>query len=322
MPLFSKTALTVLALGGVAADERLRGSVALPHTGLTPLGFFEQCWEEHAWRSVTGCSAWRDHVGHLCGDWLEGTCIAGEHHMCEQVSGMCEKAWVQPFGSFRQRVTNEHPLLFLHIPKNAGTAIEQASFDQGVNWGLHWIGGLLTLPGNKLCVKYHVPPRYLDTPVYKDAEVFCVTRHPFERAVSEYTYLLGVEWGDQFSPFLREGPSCSPVGLNSFLQEELSLFLNTTHGSKFRCDCHFLPQSEYIWDESGTQWCDHRIRMEELPGSFNQLMDAKHLPVHLKPSRVNAASCGVSPADLTEQTKAMLRIVYAEDFERLGYSSQ
>lgn len=292
------------------------------HVEAASLRFFETCWTGNGWLAVKECAAWRHHMPRLCNDWLPSTCIAGAHRQCARVSKMCGSTSTRQLHvqSLRQHRRKERQVLFMHIPKNAGTAIEEAAFQAGIHWGLHWDGGLMTMPGEKLCVRYHVPPRYLGKHSYGDAEVFCVTRHPFERAVSEYTYLLGVKWGSGFSSFLHEKDECSSAGLNHFLQGELSIFLNTTHGTKFRCDCHFLPQSDYIWDANGHQRCNKWIRMGELPGSFNEYMKEKRLPVRLRPSRVNAASCNVTVADLTEETKAMLRLVYAEDFERLGYT--
>jgi len=291
---------------------------------MASLKFFSECWEGAGWRPVEGCASWQSHLGTLCSDFLESSCVASQHVQCDEVSEMCSSPMARHHYamSFRQIVGEDQKRepLFMHIPKNAGTAVEEAGFHGGRQWGLHWMGGLMRMSDQKLCVKYHVPPRYLEGNPYGDAEVFCVTRHPFERAVSEYTYLLGVEWGSAFSGFLRTEAECSPAGLNTFLQSELSIFLNNTGGSKFRCDCHFLPQSEYIWDADGTQRCQRWIRMEELPGGFNAYMKEKHMPVRLRPSRVNAASCNVTVDDLSDMTKALLEVVYAEDFQRLGYN--
>lgn len=209
-------------------------------------------------------------------------------------------------------------LLFLHIPKNAGTTIEDTGAQSGMSWGRMLQQGQKVMPDGSKCNLWHVPPAYLpagkaNNP-YAGAEVFCVTRHPYDRAVSEYNYLVGVPWGKN-QPL---EPRCQPLGLNQFMTATMT---RVKAGKKFLGDCHMVPQSEYIWGPTGRQWCQTILKIEELTTSFNTLMAQRGLSLRLGPKKNSKA--GVCPqlssASLTPATKAMLNQVYASDFAKLGY---
>lgn len=209
-------------------------------------------------------------------------------------------------------------LLFLHIPKNAGTTIEDSGRDVGISWGRMLNQGLKVMPDGSKCNMWHVPPAYLPAGKqfnpYANAEVFCVTRHPYERAVSEYNYLVGVPWGKQH-PIM---PLCQPLGLNNFLSATLQ---EVKGGKKFTNDCHMVPQSDYVWGPSGRQWCQTVLKIDHLTAEFNQLMAQRGLSVRLGPKKNSKAGVcpKVSTASLTPATKALINQVYAADFAKLGY---
>lgn len=235
--------------------------------------------------------------------------------------------------------THRQRLTFVHIPKNGGTAIEQAGQAGGVWWPRKWLTFWhgLTMPDGSVCEKYHVPPQYLkafsekDWVVFDDPGTFCVTRHPYERAVSEYKYMLSVAWGRSMSQMYNTGlydkPKCTVEGLNNFLTKALQ---NALGGKRFQHDCHMLPQTEFIWGRDGKQWCRHILRTENMEAGFNALMEKYNYPVRLssdksssKSGRINNSSeaCpGLSTADLTLSTRRLLDALYKADFERLNYS--
>jgi len=215
-------------------------------------------------------------------------------------------------------------LLFAHIPKNAGSTIENIAFNKGgVSWGYRQPGfhrNKQRMPDGNVCSKWHVPPAYMAAPnPYNNAEVFCVTRHPYDRALSEYRYLLNVKWGYD-NPRLRAKPECTPAGLNFFVAETLRL---VQAGQTFISDCHFTPQSQFIWGPH-KQWCTNILRLDTLPGSFNTLMAKKgYAAVKLGPHKHNsmAHACnGLSTASFWPETKRLLNAVYAQDFAKLGYT--
>lgn len=238
-----------------------------------------------------------------------------------------------PRGSAPDWKTKRQRLTFVHIPKNGGTAIEQAGQAGGVWWPRKWLSFWhgIHMPDGSWCEKYHVPPQYLlslgdpDAPVFDDPGTFCVVRHPFERAVSEYKYMLSVKWGRSMSEMYGTGlydhPKCTAEGLNHFLQRALTNFLK---GKRFLHDCHMVPQTEFIWGKDGKQWCRKILRSENLVPSFNALMADHRYGVRLRDEKINNSTdaChGVSVEHLYHKTKRMLETVYESDLKRLNYSS-
>jgi len=229
-------------------------------------------------------------------------------------------------------------IFFAHIPKNAGTAIEHAGFESGVVWGRNaflalnithaWLGGR-PMPDNNICSFHHIPPgQFADPNPYDGRRVFCVTRDPYDRIVSDYRYLTrnaGKWWTPLYWWFglHRNGMStsllCSPEGLNHFVQTSLLVY---QRGSRYINDCHMIPQHEYIWSESMHRWCDDVIPMHELSTRFADLMAEIGSDVRLadEPANDSGDDCpSLTTQDLSDQTVTMLDLVYRDDFEMLGY---
>merc|ERR1719284_153607 len=86
-------------------------------------------------------------------------------------------------------------LAFMHIPKNAGTTIENVArrYISRGRFKNRWGPRKQRMPGGHACSSWHVPP-YMKNPPnpYRKVgtDVFCVTRDPWDRMRSEYTYTL------------------------------------------------------------------------------------------------------------------------------------
>lgn len=229
-------------------------------------------------------------------------------------------------------------IFFAHIPKNAGTAIEHAGYESGVIWGRNaflamnithaWLGGR-SMPDNHICSFHHIPPgQFADPNPYDGRRVFCVTRDPYDRIVSDYRYMTrnaGKWWTPLYWWFglHNNGMStdllCSPEGLNHFVQTSLIAY---QRGNRFLNDCHMIPQHEYIWSESMHNWCDDIIPIRELSPRFDDLMAEIGSNVRLPTERSNNSGdhCpALSAQDLDDQTVRMIDLVYRDDFEMLGY---
>jgi hypothetical protein len=215
-------------------------------------------------------------------------------------------------------------LLFLHIPKNAGTTIEDISYRQGIQWGRHDTADRMRnanrMPDGNNCNGWHTPPSHYPWPnPYESADVFCIVREPKDRLMSEYRYLLSTPQGHR-NPRLRTAPECTEAGLNNFLSLSLRMML-PPQSQLYISDCHFLPQSKFIW-EGQKQWCTNVIRISDLPYGFNSVMAEKGYPIRLGAEKHNSKSyrCpGLSTGSFSPETKQLIRQVYAEDFARLNY---
>jgi hypothetical protein len=217
-------------------------------------------------------------------------------------------------------------LLFLHIPKNAGTTIEAVAHSKGVHWGKMMVSGQRRMADGNWCSNWHIPPALLPPPnPYTDpqAEVFCVTRDPWERMISEYVYLLQVYSKWPF-PYVKDGPPCTKKGLNTFVGRSLA---RVERGSRYIVDCHMLPQWDYV-ETQGKKWCQHPLPIEHLTEKFNELMVAHGLQLRLKPhNKHNSAASKCPSLKSLPLSRAFdpavveaMRRVYARDFAHLGDS--
>lgn len=248
-------------------------------------------------------------------------------------------AWEAPWAAHVQHLLHrgrrlvcmsEEPLQFLHIPKTAGQAIENAAMRTGVFWG-RLLDNQWCYQGDRtVCSPWHVPPALLHRPsVYSGAETFCVVRHPLDRAVSQYSYAARYPPAAGEFSWLVKSRKCDAQGMNDFLRASLRLF-NRSRLFHFTQDCHFVPQSEYIWgaggDPAARQYCDHILRFEELPGAFNDLMQQKgysaRLPSRRDDPNDNRGVCALSRSDLEPDVRQLLLSLYADDFRLLKYSAE
>lgn len=242
------------------------------------------------------------------------------------------------------------PLVFIHIPKNAGGSIEDAcSCDRAEDEAkcehlprFHLISRTvrtegLELPGNwpmevasddRLCKSYgHMFPQYdaLQLEVSRLHPSFCVVRHPLTRAVSEYEFKHRHD----------------PGGANNV--EEMNLHLRNAaryrieHGecspenkSSCNADCHWASQYLYLWDlRSGEPTCDHVLFYENLDEEFEELMKFYGVSgrCSLQPKGEGDskgthtfAGTHLGAEDLEDETYLLLLEAYADDMAIFGYA--
>lgn len=203
-------------------------------------------------------------------------------------------------------------LVFLHIPKNGGTAIEAAGWRHGILWGRHMDFKQCSFGrARRKCSPWHIPPGYMQAPnLYSETQVFCAVRHPYERAISHFRWTVARLGYDQ-------SIACTAETMNMYLE----LLYGPTYyqADNFMQDCHLLPQSQFIWDEHGHQWCTHILRMENFPDEFNTFMKQHDFPVHLDEPANKGACHNLGVADLDNKSLALLNSVYVEDFSRLDF---
>ncbi len=195
-------------------------------------------------------------------------------------------------------------LQFIHIPKNAGTTIENIANEQNVKWG-RFNDDLITQTHFDQCKYWHVPPKYFKQNSYYDSnDTFCVIRNPYSRVVSEYKY----RFGDQPTKL-------TPKKMNSWIQEELPLMLKT---NRYGYNCHLIPQSEFIYDQTGNRTCTHILNNDTLTDDFNNLMKTyRYNYLKMTSQKDNVSKGGLSVNDLYENSKTVIRDLYKTDFEIL-----
>mmetsp|Transcript_42368 Transcript_42368/g.76910 ORF Transcript_42368/g.76910 Transcript_42368/m.76910 type:complete len:374 (-) Transcript_42368:8-1129(-) len=289
---------------------------------------FKRCWSnaDQVWQvGSTDCA---DSASlckkHLCQNGLEHKACAVDASVCLELSSMClessSKSKQADAAANKGRAVREPNLVFLHIPKNAGNTVEKVGLEHGYHWGIHMRRQKLLHP---YCMWHHMPPEVLADPyVYEQSDAnFCVIRHPYERAVSEYKYLLTVKWS--WTPLSSMGEvyahqPCTHEGLNHFVQTTLRI---QQQQDPFLNDCHVLPQVSYIYGRE-RQWCTEILNVSRLAEDFNALMKRYGLQarMHGQERENSNDECNITSASLYPETLIMLDGAYAMDFKQLGFT--
>ena len=156
-------------------------------------------------------------------------------------------------------------LFFIHIPKNAGTSIENVMKEKfNFNWGrfYNFSKSPESIEINNNSV-WHIPPKYLkNNNPYKNKILLAVVRNPYERVVSKFKYDCK--------------QSEEPIEIN---RENLNNFVSNIpyiiQENKFFNGCHYLPQYEYIDYKSALKF--EIIRFENIESDLNKILQKYNL---------------------------------------------
>jgi chondroitin 4-sulfotransferase 11 len=189
-------------------------------------------------------------------------------------------------------------IVFIHIPKAAGTSFNEALYG-----------------------RFMGHPRADDLRRWAPAAVnalpsFSVTRNPWDRLLSAYRFAkAGQGIGDSYRagmwrPHLYRGPEFETF--ERFVEEWLA------PRDAARLDGIFQPQSWFLCDARGELLVDHAGRLEDLGPTYDFI--ARHVgPI----SPVGHANRSGEPIDYRSRyTTRLARLVgdiYREDIERFGY---
>merc|ERR550532_3348493 len=103
---------------------------------------------------------------------------------------------------------------FIHIPRNAGTSIEDCTSEEPekLRWGRlsHDLQGGIDRDVTH-CYMQHVPPSVLPD-VYAGRETFCVVRDPYARAISQLGFAAG---------YYPNNWRCDARNLNTYLSQRM-----------------------------------------------------------------------------------------------------
>lgn len=230
-------------------------------------------------------------------------------------------------------------LSFLHIPKNAGTTMERLGqhYVKAVNntarhWGMFdhslkcngWHDCNFTYmregkPETATCKKWHVPPHLneqLAASYTRDGcETFCITRSPSDKFFSELQYF-----------YKNDGRT--EEGLNfqcsmPWYHEAAELASSRTRKKPYWDQCHFVPQSEYIFGldaEKKQVFCNHQLRMENLEEDFGSLMKKFDIPMSLEKKK-NSGNCDLSEdeRDADKVARDFIMDWYRDDLKNFHY---
>lgn len=192
-------------------------------------------------------------------------------------------------------------LYFVHIPKNAGTSIEEEGLLHGLKWGRHYFNCQLHKHMEKngklrRFATWHFPNSVLKYPTTSEC-CFCVVRNPYTRIISDYNY------------HVKMFPHFKDMGLNEFISLALNSFWEDNH-----ClDNHIRPQINFVFD-SGTQVVKNILKFENLSEEFECLTG-----VALTKKENVSKPNGLTVDDISDRNILLINYFYYEDFKKFGY---
>jgi hypothetical protein len=158
-------------------------------------------------------------------------------------------------------IINDHKLIFIHIPKTAGTSIEHVlNFNGDINGDKkNWYGNIDDYELDHSTIDYLIKNcKYYNNTYLK----FCVVRNPYERLVSEYHYCKNydsrfIKKTDNFKEFIY------------YLRDNFDFVLSNEEKNHFLIS-HYLPQYKFTHINNKCEM-DMILRFENLEEDWNKL---------------------------------------------------
>jgi hypothetical protein len=192
-------------------------------------------------------------------------------------------------------INHEKKLIFIHIPKNAGTSIIKAM-------------GVENLYMDKTIEEYK--EHYQD--YWNEYTKFTVVREPIDRFISAYKFARMKESG-WFSATGEEGLEkhhhydlCNSMNINEYVEY--------IYDNKKEYDRWIIPQTFIISNKDNQIEIDYYVRYESL------LKDLKKIGID-SIEKLNSSKIGNNKAiELTKKSKQMLYEIYDIDYKNFSYN--
>lgn len=211
-------------------------------------------------------------------------------------------------------------VIFIHVHKCAGTAISKAFIDRKSDESLQWVsprnieGSKEIMEANNALIgsDFSAPEHFraidaqklLGAKTYKSYFSFAVSRNPWDRLASWYYFLRQNE---------QKG------------QSKLALQLTMEDFIKYSVDHFYLPQYQWVTDQTGKIIIDDIIKLENLDKRWPDMVaKASDETINLRTINASSNTTEQKPnpfAHVRTQTLEKFRDAYAKDFELLGYST-
>ncbi len=209
------------------------------------------------------------------------------------------------------QISNSHRFIFVHIPKTAGSSIENALLPycsvhpwKGLNFQISRLP--IRQSPEKVILRRHVTARWakikLPPEVFDSYIKFAVVRNPYDRAISHF------HW-QQEDPTQRHYERTKKMSFLDYLQDY-----------ERRQRFHDERQVRYVTDASGRLMVDYLIRFENLAEEFGLLMKKVGLDKEISlPWDNRSQRKGYEEYFADPEVLALTRKIFARDFEFLGY---
>jgi hypothetical protein len=184
--------------------------------------------------------------------------------------------------------------IFVHVPKTAGTAIENTLRENQ----RQSVGGHTTALG----YQSKFPEQFAQ--YWK----FTVVRHPIDRFISAYCYLAH----RPVHPHLNNQVVHDCGSLESFAEKicaEPAIILRIVH---------LLPQHQFVCDQAGNALVDSIYKFEDLEEAWREIVERTGLK-HVALPKKNASRRDPELILSAAHAELLASKIYAEDFEIFGY---
>ncbi len=210
-------------------------------------------------------------------------------------------------------INHRYGFIFLHVPKNAGTAIT-SWLSQFTGWNDIELGStpygeaIQPIYGERFHLHKHSTAaqirRVIGDVLWDQYFTFAVVRHPLDRLVSAYHFYR--QWQHPSTDAVRAFDSFEAFVLSDYFRQDVK---NPTRPGGL--------QSEFLRTDRAHP-IDRICRFESLQQDLTQVAQQLGLS---KPvlRRVNESKRGRYERYYTPQALAVARAVFREDFERFGY---
>ena len=199
-------------------------------------------------------------------------------------------------------INQKHNLLFIHIPKNAGTTIENI-FSMYGNENSIWQGKENNINGIKFApqhLNYTLLTKTYPHINFNSMIKFTFVRNPYNRVVSLFNWNLKHKY-------------YTPKFDNKFTNKEFNNFLKTFISKQD--SSHKLPQNFYFD-------CDYDFvgRVENFKEDFSRFLKIYNIPIVYKGEHFNKTNSNQILNNLSLENINLINKLYEEDFLRFNYN--
>jgi hypothetical protein len=206
-------------------------------------------------------------------------------------------------------IFHKHRAIFVHIPKAGGTSIENLLWledkprtEEDLWMGFvkpfynkYQTGGLQHLLAKQIQIE-------VTTDVFNKYYKFCIVRNPWDKAVSQFTYMnKRADLRDFIG--MKEG---------STFEQYLGLITKKEH-------VQWKSQVDFVFNEQGDCLVDDIFKLEDIGELFNKLssklsLNIKEIPHHNKGNRKHYSEY------YSVETKEIVSEIYADDIKQFQYT--